>query len=358
MNTIIRRAAYLILAIGTASCAKAVVEGTNEAEKRFFEAWLFNNYPDLVEKPVGLGIYVISEDTPEDEGAVTVSEDGYVLVEYTVTDLDGNITGYTGKDVAKQLGTYDTTTYYGPKVLTTFESALQAGVAEAIIGMKVNGRKKFIVPGWLMSYKKYDTAEEYIKKASGGTHSIYDITVKAFADTIQYWEKEQIQKYFEANRAEFGDMDITKFVKLKVEEEDEEETDFNGMYFKSTAREKFEFDTDTTIYINYTGKLLNGLVFDTNKEKVAKDNGLYSASRSYEPVQIGWKTDYSSITMGSDGGSVITGFALALRQMGAFEKGVAVFTSDYGYSYSGSGSSIPGYSPLVFEIEVVAEPED
>jgi FKBP-type peptidyl-prolyl cis-trans isomerase len=44
--------------------------------------------------------------------------------------------------------------------------------------------------------------------------------------------------------------------------------------------------------------------------------------------------------------------------MGAFEKGIAVFTSPYGYSNSGSGSSIPGYSPLVFELEVVAKPEE
>ena len=58
-----------------------------------------------------------------------------------------------------------------------------------------------------------------------------------------------------------------------------------------------------------------------------------------------------------DGGSIITGFALALRQMGAFEKGIAVFTSPYGYSNSGSGSSIPGYAPLIFEIELVAKPE-
>ena len=29
-----------------------------------------------------------------------------------------------------------------------------------------------------------------------------------------------------------------------------------------------------------------------------------------------------------------------------------------GYSYNGSGSTIPAYSPLVFEIEIVEEPED
>ena len=353
MKTIFRKAAYIILALAAAGCAKAVVEGTNIAEKRYFDAWMHNNHPEL--KPSGLGIYVLEESVGEGK---KVEKDGYLLVEYTVTDLEGNITSYTGKETAKQLGEYDTTTYYGAKVASTFESTLQAGIADAVIGMRVGGKKKVVIPGWLMTYSSYDTPEEYIEKATSGTHSIYDITVKDFTDSIESWEKQQIQKYFEANRPLFGDLDTTDFIVMKVKEDDAEDTNFDGMYFKSTEPAKFAFDNDTTIYINYTGKLLNGLVFDTNKEKVAKDNGLYSSSRTYEPVEISWSSDYSSITMGSEASSIITGFALALRQMGAFEKGTAVFTSPYGYSYSGSGSSIPGYSPLVFELEVVAEPEE
>lgn len=354
MKTIFRKAAYIILALAAAGCAKAVVEGTNVAEKRYLEAWIQNNYPNA--KSTELGVYIL-EDT-KGEGGKEVKEDGYMFAEYTTTDLEGNISTYTNKETAKQLGKYDTTTYYGPKVSTTFKNTIQAGLADVVLGMRVGDRKKVVIPGWLMTYSSYGSAEEYIEKATSGSHTIYDITIKDFTDTIGSWEKQQIQKYFEANKAEFGNMDTTKFVVMKAKESDAEETKFDGMYFKSTTKAEFAFTKDTTIYINYTGKLLNGLVFDTNKEKVAKDNGLYSASRTYEPVQIDWGTDYTTITMGSDGGSIITGFALALRQMGAFEKGIAVFTSPYGYSNSGSGSSIPGYSPLVFELEVVAKPEE
>ena len=133
-----------------------------------------------------------------------------------------------------------------------------------------------------------------------------------------------------------------------------------GFYYKqiSAPVDTTSFASDTTIYINYTGKLLNGQVFDTTIERVAKDNGLYSASRTYEPVQINWGEEYTKITMGSDKTTVIGGFALTLWQMRPMEKGVGVFYSNYGYQYSGSGSSIPGYAPLIFEIEIVEKPED
>ena len=62
--------------------------------------------------------------------------------------------------------------------------------------------------------------------------------------------------------------------------------------------------------------------------------------------------------MGSSSSSVIGGFALTLWQMRAFEKGIGVFYSPLGYSFNGSGSTIPPYAPLVFEIEIVEEPED
>ena len=62
--------------------------------------------------------------------------------------------------------------------------------------------------------------------------------------------------------------------------------------------------------------------------------------------------------MGTSSGSIILGFAKTLWEMKAMEKGVGVFYSSLGYGYSGSGSSIPAYAPLIFEIELVAKPEE
>ena len=99
-------------------------------------------------------------------------------------------------------------------------------------------------------------------------------------------------------------------------------------------------------------------MFDTNIERVAKDNHLYSKDKTYEPVSIKWGEAYTDLTMGTEGSGVISGFAMTLWKMKAMEKGVGIFYSPLGYSYSGSEPSIPPYAPLIFEIEIVAAPED
>lgn len=344
MKKIFKTAAILVTVISAICCAKAVEEGPNEANERYFNAWLQANYPDA--RPSGSGIYILEE--TEGTG-LEVKPDHYVYASYTVTDLQGNITAYTEQETAKQLGTYNEANYYGPKVLTTFESTIQAGLAETLIGMKVGGRRKVIIPSWLMTYNSYDTKEEYLENSSSGSSCIYDITVKDVTIDISKNEILQIAEYLSDNYKVFDG--ITSADSLRGH---------YGCYYKQLVAPKdtTSFPSDTTIYINYTGSLLNGLVFDTTSEKTAKDNYIYSPSNNYEPAQISWGESYDELTMGSSGSSVISGFAITLWQMRAFEKGIGVFYSPLGYSYNGSGSSIPSYSPLVFEIEIVAKPED
>lgn len=41
-----------------------------------------------------------------------------------------------------------------------------------------------------------------------------------------------------------------------------------------------------SVDVNYTGKFLNGTVFDTNNEELSKQWGLYNESREYEPAKV------------------------------------------------------------------------
>ncbi len=342
MKKVIKFIAYIALAAIAAGCAKEVTEGPNAANIRFFEAWMKINHPNL--KPVGLGIYVLEEEAGK--GSVAVEEDGYVFVDYVVTDLEGNIATYTDEMTAKQLREYKSSNYYGPQVMTTFKQSIPAGVAEAIKGMKVGGRKKVIIPSWLMAYSSYKTEQEYKDRATDASSAIYDIKIAAFTDSIQEYEDELIKKYIKENPLTFND-------KMTQPHKD---TVFYFQPLSEPAAEVEEFPSDTTIYINYTGRLLNGKVFDTTIEKVAKDNEIYSSSRSYEPKKVSWSGKWEDIKL--EGSSIISGFALTLWQMHPMEKAIGIFSSPYGYEHTGSGKSIPGYAPLVFEIEIVAKPED
>lgn len=328
-------------AVIVAGCAKMVTNGQNEANQRYFKAWMEINHPNA--RPTGLGIYILEETQGT---GIDVKDGGYVMIDYTKTDLEGNILSYTSAEVAKQLGEYGVANYYGPQYQATAKGTALAGLSEAFSGMKVGGSRKVIIPTWLMSYEDYDTEEEYLKQSSSNESAIYEFTVTAYTEDIFVYQKEQIEEYFKANKNIFGNKTLNDTV-----------SGHSGFYYQQTKApiDTTSFKTDTTIYINYTGKLLNGQVFDTTNERLAKDMGIWSSTRNYAPVSIKWGEDYSDITL--SGSTVITGFALTLWQMRAFESGVGVFTSDYGYGVSGSGHSIPPYAPLIFEIEIVAKPE-
>ena len=356
MKKTFTKALYIAAAVLIAGCAKTVTPGPNEANKRYFDAWMELNHPGL--QPTGLGIYVLSES--EGDG-VEVADSGFVLVDYRISSLDGNISSYTDAQTAKQMGTYNKTNYYGAKFWTTYQTTIQAGLGDALKGMRAGGTKKVIVPRWLMTAKVFETEQEYLDyynedESTSYSSTVYEFEVKDYTEDINQWQVDSIGRFFS-----------NKTVMIDGKPADQA---FNGMTSVDTVKAGFfykqicapvdttSFSKDTTLYINYTGKLLNGLVFDTSIERVAKDNGLYSASRTYGPVQINWGEEYTDITMGSDKGSIIEGFALTLWQMKAMEKGVGVFYSNLGYQYSGSGSSIPGYAPLIFEIELVEKPEE
>ena len=342
MKKIIIPFLFVAAVLAVSGCAKQAVSGPNDANKRYFDAWVKVNHPEA--RQTELGVYII-EDEPG-TGA-EVKEGGFVLMDYIATNLEGNIASSTYKETAEQLGNYSETAYYGPKFQTTTKGTIHAGLLDAMEGMKVGGHRKVVIPTWLMTYSTHKTEKEFLAEESSTSSAIYDITVKDFTENIIDWQIEKIGSYLEENSDLFNGMTTADSLK-----------NHKGFYYKSIvpAADTTSFPSDTTIYINYTGRLIDGTVFDTTDERVAKDNGLWSASRTYAPVSVTWGEDSSDINMG--GSSIITGFSLTLWQMRAFERGIGIFTSAYGYGYSGSGESIPGFAPLIFEIKIVKKPED
>jgi FKBP-type peptidyl-prolyl cis-trans isomerase len=84
------------------------------------------------------------------------------------------------------------------------------------------------------------------------------------------------------------------------------------------------------VKVHYTGKLLDGSVFDSSVEKGAP------------PLEF---------PLGR--GAVIRGWDLGIAEMNKGSQGILVIPFDKGYGERGSGDRIPPYSTLVFEVELV-----
>lgn len=97
------------------------------------------------------------------------------------------------------------------------------------------------------------------------------------------------------------------------------------------------------VAINYTGRLLNGKVFDSSIESVAKNNGIYDPQRQYAPL---------SYTVGRM--SLIPGWEKGVINQPAGSKLTLIIPSWLGYGQRGAGNEIPPNSPLIFDIEIVS----
>jgi FKBP-type peptidyl-prolyl cis-trans isomerase FkpA len=97
-----------------------------------------------------------------------------------------------------------------------------------------------------------------------------------------------------------------------------------------------------TVRVNYTGKLLNGKVFDTSLDYVAQANNLFNPNRPYQP--LGFALGQGQVIKGWDEG-------ISLLTLGS--KAILLIPSYLAYGERGAGGDIPPNSPLVFEVELV-----
>ena len=93
------------------------------------------------------------------------------------------------------------------------------------------------------------------------------------------------------------------------------------------------------IYTNYSGRLLNGTMFDTNNEDVAKENEIWDANRLYRIFQF---------TLGS--GEAIQGFNIGFRQLKSGSKAILIIPSPWAYRDQ-ERDRIPANSVLMFEVD-------
>ena len=96
-----------------------------------------------------------------------------------------------------------------------------------------------------------------------------------------------------------------------------------------------------TVFVNYTGRLVDGTVFDSSIQADALAGGLNQPGRVYEPLKF---------VLGH--GEVIPGWDEGLLLINTGAKATFVIPSALAYGANGN-QGIDPYSPLVFDIELV-----
>lgn len=334
--------ALVCLSIG---CGRTVATRQHDADKRSFDAWVYvqkESHPEYLWKQTNLGSWIL-EDTPGTGELITGTEDTvYIRVNYTTRNTSGTITSTNREKIAQQLGSYHESYYYGPDVM--YLGGTYAGVEEVITGMRDGGKRTAAVPGWLLTYTRYDDAEKYLNDSTSNAAVIYEIELIDHFRNVVEWELDSLCRYLvKTFPAKYG----TDPVKARA---DSAGTD--GFYYVQTKKPSvYKVLKDTTVNINYIGRLLNGQVFDTTIRDTAIFYGIYNSSKTYEPTSFTYGSNWSDAKLGSN--TVIEGFARTMCKMMPGEKGTGIFWSYIGYGTSGSGSTIPGFAPLRFDIEIV-----
>ena len=97
------------------------------------------------------------------------------------------------------------------------------------------------------------------------------------------------------------------------------------------------------VQMNYTGRTLEGEMFDSSVEADAKDGGIYNPQRPYEPL---------SYTVGQM--SLIKGWEDGVMGQPAGTKLTIIMPSSLGYGAQGAGQTILPYTPLCFDIDILS----
>lgn len=177
-------------------------------------------------------------------------------------------------------------------------------------------------------------------KAGTDMKLYYEINL---TDIVNKEEIEQEKNNFMKNMQEIQDAERETLAQYVKDNNIKAEPDEDGLYIvvkKKGNGPKVEIGRN--VAINYTGHLLNGKVFDTSLEPVAKANNIYEAGRQYVPM---------AYKVGDQ--PLIAGWEKGVINQPAGSKLTLIIPSALAYGPRTVGE-IPANSPLVFDIEIVS----
>ena len=214
-------------------------------------------------------------------------------------------------------------------------------VYEGLLMMHVGDKATFAV--------ELDTLAKYFQpnqmppfyEAGKGMKMYYEITLNDIV-TKEELAEEQANIYAEMQERQQNEpADIARYV---ADNNITEKPTADGLYIivkkKGTGA---TVAAGKKVAINYTGRLLDGTMFDSSVESDAKLGNIYVAGRTYQPL---------TYVVGQM--SLIRGWEEGIKGQPAGSVLRLVIPSALGYGAQGAGQLIPPYSPLVFDLEIVS----
>ena len=297
-----------------AEMAKAEKFKTEEPVK--IQAYLAKNKVTVA--PTASGIYIIAQNPGSGRGIV---KSDFVKINLTVSSIEGK----------KIFSTLDQNQPINFEFGKPFDTK---GFDEAIATMKKGSKATVVVPsamGFGAQSKKDGQGQDILTPYSPVVYDIEVLDLKTKAENDKAIKEEEANKKKAAAEAVAKEPSLIqqyiKDNKITVK------PTASGLYFiEKVAGKGTKAKAGDKVKVHYTGKLLNGKVFDS--------------SLTRKPV-----TPFE-FTIGQ--GQVIPGWDEGIAMMSAGEKATILVPSKLGYGPQGMGNNIPAYSPLVFDVELIS----
>jgi FKBP-type peptidyl-prolyl cis-trans isomerase len=268
--------------------------------------------------PTASGVYIITQNPGAGRG---INKTDFVKMNLTVSAVDG-------KKIFSTLDNDRPITFeYGQPFDTK-------GFDEAIATMKKGSKATVLVPsamGFGERGKKDMSGQDIVAPFSPIVYDIEILDLKTKA------ENEKSVKDEEANAKKAAAEAMAKEPSLIAQYvKDNKVTakpNGSGLYYIEKVKGKGAKATaGKKVKVHYTGKLLNGKVFDSSLDR--------KPSTPFE------------FTIGK--GEVIPGWDEGISMMSAGGKATLIIPSKLGYGERGAGADIPAYAPLVFDVELIS----
>ena len=227
------------------------------------------------------------------------------------------------------------------KRLVTANPGWEGKVGEGLLKMHVGEIATFALDAdVLASYLNNDQMPTNYKPGSGQKF-YYQINLQ---DIVTRNELMQEQSNYEENMQQMAQEEPEEIAKYVADNKITVQPNADGLYI--VVKKKGNGPKVTMgkqVSVNYTGRLLDGTIFDSSVESEARTGNVYDARRTYEPFtfQIG-------------AGQVIPGWDNGLLNQTVGTTLQLIIPSKEAYGSHGAGNRIPPYSPLVFDIEIVS----